>query len=65
MQKDDQIKKSSEAPGEGANDTPPSERGSPDATEKAAHDDAAKRTEKGEDTDPNPLAPPVNTQAGS
>lgn len=65
MQNDDQAKKSSEAPAEGANDIPPPERGSPRGDKKPQHDDAAKRTEKGEDADPNPLAPPVNTQAGS
>lgn len=50
----------------GQSSVPPPEQGSPQvAEEKTEHGRAEKRLEKGEDTDPNPLAPPVNTQAGS
>lgn len=31
----------------------------------AKQDSAAARVERGEDSDPNPLAPPVNIEAGS
>lgn len=65
MQNDGQNKQSPDAPAEGANEIPPPERGSPGGTEKPTHDKAAERIQKGEDIDPNPLAPPVNTQAGS
>ena len=56
---------SSQQPAEGANDVPPPEQGSPQEGHEYASEEAGKRLERGEEDDPNPLAPPVNTQAGS
>jgi len=56
---------SSGEPAEGRDDVPPIERGSPREGSDTVSEEARKRVEKGENKDPNPLAPPVNTQAGS
>ncbi len=65
MQQDRKSGQSSDEPAEGRDDTPPPERGSPLAGGDQESGEAEKRIEKGEVKDPNPLAPPVNTQAGS
>ena len=66
MTQDKQTGQSSEEPAEGREDVPPPERGSPQpAPDQQEEGAAAKRVEKGQDSDPNPLAPPVNTQGGS
>jgi hypothetical protein len=46
-------------------DIPPPERGSPHSEPDQESGEAEKKIERGEVKDPNPLAPPVNTQAGS
>lgn len=65
MNQDQNKQPSSQQPAEGSNDVPPPEQGSPQQGHENAPGEAAERLEKGEDGDPNPLAPPVNTQAGS
>ena len=65
MQQDRKSGQSSDKPAEGRDDTPPPERGSPLAGGDQESDEAEKRIERGDVKDPNPLAPPVNTQAGS
>ena len=65
MQNNGNRGESAQEPAEGSDDIPPPERGSPGGNENPKHDKAVERVQKGEDTDPNPLAPPVNTQAGS
>ena len=65
MQNGHQTGKSAEDPAEGRDDVPQPEQGSPGAKTDTTHDEAAEQVEKGKDADPNPLAPPVNTQAGS
>ncbi|KEQ52432.1 hypothetical protein [Sphingobium chlorophenolicum] len=65
MQEDRQNGGSSEDPVEGRNDVPPPEQGSPGGKTSDADDEAAENVEKGEGKDPNPLAPPINTKAGS
>ncbi|KEY99160.1 hypothetical protein EWH08_16600 [Sphingobium indicum] len=65
MQNDGQRDESSQDPAEGRNDVPPPEKGSPGGEADQADDEAAERVEKAEDGDPNPLAPPVNTEAES
>lgn len=66
MQQDKQTGQSSEEAAEGRQDVPPPEQGSPQVAPDPRDDgQAARKVEKGEDSDPNPLAPPVNTQAGS
>ncbi|WP_257540463.1 hypothetical protein [Sphingobium sp. CFD-1] len=64
MQKE-QGDKSARNPAASRDDVPPPEQGSPGEDTDNDHDEAARRIEKGKDKDPNPLAPPVNTQAGS
>jgi len=56
---------SSGEPAEGRDDVPAPEQGSPREGDDAVREEDRKRVEKGENKDPNPLAPPVNTQAGS
>ena len=65
MEQDRKSGHSSGEPAERRNDVPPAEQGSPHEGSDAVSEEARKREEKGEDKDPNPLAPPVNTQAGS
>lgn len=67
MQQDSkQNGQSSEDPAEGREDVPSPERGSPQPSpRKLDHGAVEERIEKGEWDDGNPLAPPVNTQAGS
>lgn len=65
MQQDKQSGQSSDEPAEGRDDIPPPERGSPQSGSKQSSGEAEKKIEKGQDDDPNPLAPPINTQAGS
>jgi hypothetical protein len=65
MQQDRQSGQSSDEPAEGRNDIPPPERGSPQDGSDPQSGEAEERIEKGEEKDVNPLAPPVNTQAGS
>ncbi len=65
MQHDKQGGQSPEDPAEGSNDIPPPERGSPQDGSNLESGEAEKKIEKGEVDDANPLAPPVNTQAGS
>ncbi len=65
MQQDRQGGRSSDDPAEGSNDTPPPERGSPEDGGNPENGEAEEKIEKGEADDTNPLAPPVNTQAGS
>lgn len=57
--------KSSEDPLEGRNDVPPPEKGSPGQAAVKVDKKIAQRVERGDDVDPNPLAPPINTGAGS
>lgn len=52
-------------PAEGSSDIPAPEQGSPGGDSSDVDKETAKRTEQGEHEDPNPLAPPVNTEAGS
>ncbi len=63
-EKQEQEQPADQAEGKRAS-VPKPEQGSPQEGEEHAGGEAAKRTEKGEESDPNPLAPPVNTQAGS
>ena len=65
MQQDRKSGQSSKKPAKGRDDTPPPERGSPLDGGDQQSGEAEKRIEKGDMKDPNPLAPPVNTQAGS
>ncbi|HKY81334.1 MAG TPA: hypothetical protein VJM09_07665 [Sphingobium sp.] len=66
MEQDRKSDRSSEQAAEGRDDAPPPERGSPQqAKGEQEHGPAEERVEKGVDKDPNPLAPPVNTQGGS
>lgn len=65
MQQDRQSGQSPIEPAEGSNDVPPPERGSPQDGSNQQSGDAEKKIERGEVDDVNPLAPPVNTQAGS
>ncbi|MFD1106822.1 hypothetical protein [Sphingobium olei] len=55
----------SREPAEGRPDIPPPEQGSPGGDSGEVDEETAKRTEQGEHEDPNPLAPPVNIEAGS
>ncbi|MEA3388595.1 hypothetical protein [Sphingobium sp. CCH11-B1] len=52
-------------PAEDSPDIPAPEQGSPGGNSDDVDKETAKRTEQGEHDDPNPLAPPVNTEAGS
>ena len=65
MQQDKRSGQSSDDPAEGRDGVPPPERGSPVGGIDNESGEAEKRIEKGDVKDPNPLAPPVNTQAGS
>lgn len=65
MQEDRKSGRSADKPAEGGNDIPPPERGSPNSEPDQESGEAEKKIERGEVKDPNPLAPPVNTQAGS
>lgn len=65
MQNDGQRGESAQDPAEGRNDVPPPERGSPGGNPDEADEKMVEQVEKGGDSDPNPLAPPVNTGAGS
>lgn len=65
MQQDRQRGQSPDEPAEGSNDIPPPERGSPEDGSDHQSGEAEEKIEKGEVDDANPLAPPVNTQAGS
>lgn len=65
MQQDRKSGQSSDKPAEGRDDTPPPERGSPLDDGDQESGEAEKRIEKDDVKDSNPLAPPVNTQAGS
>ena len=56
---------SSQDPAEGHDDVTPPERGFPGGDEDRADGGILERIEKAEDDDANPLAPPVNIQAGS
>jgi hypothetical protein len=65
MGQDNRSGRSSDEPAEGRDDVPPPEQGSPQPDKEPEHGPAEDRVEQGKDNDPNPLAPPVNTQAGS
>jgi hypothetical protein len=60
-----QSGQSSEEPAEGRDDIPTPEQGSPNDEPERESGEAENKIEKGEVKDVNPLAPPVNTQAGS
>ncbi|ANI79868.1 MULTISPECIES: hypothetical protein [Sphingobium] len=65
MQEDRKSGQSADQPAEGRNDIPAPERGSPHSEPDQESGEAEEKIEKGEVKDSNPLAPPVNTQAGS
>ncbi|HUD95823.1 hypothetical protein [Sphingobium sp.] len=65
MNDETQQSKSSEDPAEGRNEVPPPEKGSPGQATEEVDENVAENVEEGDDDDPNPLAPPINTQAGS
>lgn len=65
MNDDKSTGRSSEEPAEGRNDIPPPEQGSPVPDNQVDQQEAHRKVESDSDEDANPLAPPVNTQAGS
>lgn len=65
MHDDEQGGNSSDEPAEGSNNIPPPEQGSPGDGSEPKSGEAEERIEKGDAKDSNPLAPPVNIQAGS
>lgn len=65
MEQNKNGSRSADEPAKGRDDVPPPEQGSPQPDKKPEHGPAEDRLEQGKDKDPNPLAPPVNTQAGS
>lgn len=61
-----QDRKSNGRSSKSRDDVPLPEKGSPQIDpDEVNHGEAEDRVEKGEEKDPNPLAPPVNTQGGS
>lgn len=65
MTQEQENRRSPDQPKDEHDDSPAPEQGSPQNGEEMAPGEASRKLEKGEDSDPNPLAPPVNTQAGS
>lgn len=65
MNADKSTGRSSEEPAEGRNDIPPPERGSPVPENDVDPQQAERTVENDSRDDANPLAPPVNTHAGS
>lgn len=65
MSDDNSTGKSSQEPARDRKDVPTPERGSPAPRNEVNAKEAHRKVEKNVEEDANPLAPPVNIQAGS